>query len=164
MALAVLLLSAACRPQLGPRDELPTAVAGVVSRDTVPTTPLPGRSRAEAGPTSTPAPWATPIPPTWPAPAKIMHSTAGKADCLTCHRSGQFAVPPDHLRRKNETCLGCHSVNYDAVLIAAPMKHEVAGHEACLSCHTLATAGARPMPGEHTGRPEGTCLNCHKPG
>ncbi|TAK27620.1 MAG: hypothetical protein EPO21_23935 [Chloroflexota bacterium] len=135
----------------------------------------PGQAQAQASisqrgplgtpwPTSTPAPLATPLPaaPSRATP-KIMHNLQGKTDCLACHRGGRFAVPPSHFGRKNETCQGCHSVDYSAVKVNTPdISHAVAGREACLRCHVFALEGAPAMPGEHIGRLESTCRNCHK--
>ena len=160
----VLLLAAACVPTLEPRSGMPTAIpaASAVSLDS---TPLARRSQlVAAGPTSTPAPWATsvPSPPPGPPP-KIPHQVNSGSDCLACH-SGTYALPPDHKGRRPETCRGCHSVNYDALQVTgAPIPHGVAGQEDCLKCHLRSIAGARPMPGEHTGRPTASCGRCHKP-
>lgn len=149
-------------PTLGARPALPTAVPGGAG---------PGRPVSAAQPvkvatvpliTSTPAPFATKLPPT-PIPIpKILHDTVGKPDCMSCHRAGQFGVPPDHLRRSNKTCLGCHVVDYNAVKVyTPPVPHSVAGREQCFQCHLRGINGAPPMPGEHTGRPEDRCQDCH---
>jgi hypothetical protein len=166
---AFALAVAACAPTLGERPELPTAVPGVVSAGGGDVTVALGRrfrGGASSGPTPTPAPWATPLPPTpRPGTPKIMHDLTGNQDCLGCHQGGRLRpLPDDHSKRTNEMCQGCHSVDYGAVLVKAePIPHELAGREQCLQCHLLSLEGARPMPGEHTGRSVQTCSSCHKP-
>lgn len=164
---AAFLFAAGCQPSWGERPALPTAMAGISSKEADFGTPAVKGFRPESppGPTSTPAPWATALPPTpRPAPSKILHTVEGKSQCLTCHSAGLMAVPPDHLRRKNESCTGCHSVDYNAVKVkASPVTHSLSGREQCLGCHLRAIEGARPMPGEHTGRRESECITCHKP-
>ena len=115
MALAAILLLAACVPvpRLGEREALPTAVVGVAPLASDSLTPISRRAKAGGtpGPLSTPATWATPLPPTpRPAPASVSHSVEGVSDCLRCHRGGVSSMPSDHLKRTNATCLGCHSV------------------------------------------------------
>lgn len=166
--LALAVFAAGCQPRLGPRPDLPTAVAGLVSTDEGLVTPFARRFRGEvmAGPTSTPAPWATPLPPTPRAGTpRVMHMKEGNSDCLGCHLGQLRPLPDDHWKRTtNETCLGCHSFDYEAVLVAAaPIAHERTGREACLKCHLLAIERARPMPGEHSGRSVESCGSCHKP-
>lgn len=109
----LLLVACVPVPQLGERQALPTAAAGVVGMSPDSLTPISRRARAGGtpGPTSTPAPLATPLPPTpRPAPVTVGHSVAGQTDCLRCHRGAVSWMPSDHLKRTNTTCLGCHKV------------------------------------------------------
>ncbi len=167
LGLLALVAVAACGPRLGPRPALPTAAAAVAAGGGTPT-PVVKRFRADeaSGPTPTPAPFATPRPrPAGPGAPKIPHDVA-RTDCLRCHgKSGGMGIPEDHYKRKDETCLGCHSVDYEGIAAkAAPVGHAVVGREDCLRCHLLAVGGATPMPGEHTGRKVSSCLSCHEPG
>lgn len=188
LALAVLLAGSGCTLIPGQGRSLPTADEVVAGERTDALPSAAPAVEATPRPTSTPAPWVTPIAPltTGPAgarptstpalmaapvrsarpmPPKILHNVEGSkaVTCLGCHRAGRFGVPPDHLRRKIETCLGCHFVDYSAVKVKTPViPHSVVGREGCLTCHVRAVEGARPMPGEHTKRSESTCRNCHE--
>jgi hypothetical protein len=46
--------------------------------------------------------------------------------------------------------------------IGAPMPHPVEGQEQCETCH--GPDGMKPQPADHAGRPNESCLVCHKPG
>jgi hypothetical protein len=168
LGVALALVVAGCQAEVSERPLLPTAVPGVVLTGGETETALGRRFRSQtvSGPTPTPAPWATPLPPTpRPGPPKIMHDLTGNQDCLGCHRGGRLRPLPDsHQTRTNETCQGCHSVDYGAVLVKAePVPHELVGREECLKCHLLRLEGSRPMPGEHTGRSVQSCGSCHRP-
>ena len=166
MALGALLVLAACAPKLGDREALPTAAPGVVDRGAGTPGAWVGRAQLASGPTPTPAPWATPLPPTpRPAGPKMTHRLQGQEQCWRCHRAGAFAAPADHRRRQEATCTGCHSVDYNAIQVVVPaIPHALEGRDDCLRCHLVALDGAQPMPGEHTGRAESTCRDCHRPG
>ncbi|MDI7268210.1 MAG: hypothetical protein QME96_09480, partial [Myxococcota bacterium] len=42
-------------------------------------------------------------------PPKTPHPTAGREDCLMCHKTGgPKPYPADHEGRANAACLGCH--------------------------------------------------------
>lgn len=165
LILAITGLTLGCSAQLEQRPELPTAIAGLASSDTVFETPGARitRSREDSGPTSTPAPWATALPPTPRPPAPPMaHPVAGQENCFECHYKDAYVpLPPDHIRRSTTTCLGCHSPEppWRPPLIT----HAIAGREACLMCHLLGKNGAPVEPGDHAGRLNDTCLNCHQP-
>jgi predicted CXXCH cytochrome family protein len=111
--LALLLVACVPVPRLGEREVLPTAQVGVVASGGEILTPVSRRAKGGGTPGAvpTPAPWATPLPPTpRPAPLQVEHSVdGGMADCLSCHRGGPSGMPADHDKRTNETCLGCHS-------------------------------------------------------
>ena len=164
-ACLVMLLVLGCSPHLSDRPELPTAIPGLVSNDMVFATPEARRTRTPdyTGPTPTPAPWATALPPTPLPPAPVMgHELAGHENCFDCHTLTSFyKLPADHGRRALTTCLGCHAEPEQPNMPAIP--HPVAGYEACLVCHLQGTNGAPAEPGNHAGRMNDTCLNCHKP-
>ncbi|MBI5878784.1 MAG: hypothetical protein HZB53_14125 [Chloroflexi bacterium] len=163
------LALAACAPSLGERRELPTAIPGVSSKEETYGTPVLGKPRPTAplsGPTSTPAPFATGLPPPPPPPPPfIPHELTGRSDCLGCHLSPTyFGVPKDHLRRTNGTCRGCHALSPSAPQpTPAPFKHPVAGREQCLACHLQGLGDAPAIPGPHAGRANDTCMTCHHP-
>lgn len=163
---AFFLLAAECAPEQGPRPVLPTAIPGISSQDAEFSTPSGRRATpTPGGPTSTPAPWATPLPPTPPPPAPgIPHDLAGKDDCLYCHKTkASFGIPPNHARRTNAMCRGCHGLSSSAPQPAPPpIPHSIAGHEACLLCHLQGSNGAPPEPGDHAGRLSETCQTCHR--
>jgi hypothetical protein len=149
----------------------------------VPATPTPTRT-----PTATPIPTATPVPtPTWtPGPEAtaavaqageeasgglvIPHAVAGREDCLACHATGGMRpFPADHEGRTNVMCLACHVASASGTEAApadqetlgnlAAIPHPVEGREDCLVCHA---AGAMlPVPADHEGRTNVTCLVCH---
>jgi cytochrome b subunit of formate dehydrogenase len=149
----------------------------------VPATPTPTRT-----PTVTPSPTATPLPtPTWtPGPEAtagvaqageaasgglvIPHAVAGREECLACHAAGAMRpFPADHEGRTNVMCLACHVAPASGTEAApagqetlgnlASIPHEVEGREDCLLCHA---AGAMlPVPADHEGRTNVTCLVCH---
>lgn len=160
------LLVMGCASEVDDSSSVPTAIPGISTKNDelgTPTTLQINAKRAQ-GPTSTPAPWATPLPlsPT-PQPSQahpISHNLIGKADCLSCHKGPTyFRMPADHATRTNQTCLGCHS---PASGPPSSSPHPKAGHEACLVCHLLGTHGAHPVPGDHAGRMNDTCANCHQ--
>lgn len=158
-------LALSCSPQPNERPALPTAMAGVYSGDIVYTTPGAKVTRAPVnnGPTSTPAPFATALPPTPLPPAPEMeHPVEGNEDCFNCHyRKAYYALPLDHARRSLTTCLGCHRVQ-DPYIIPQ-ITHEIAGRESCLMCHLQGKNGAPVEPGDHGGRLNDSCIGCHKP-
>ncbi len=162
--IAIVLL-AACAPSLGERPALPTAIPGVSSSDIVFETPEPkgAKTPTPSGPTSTPAPWATELPPTpLPPPPQVGHVLAGHENCLECHTIDSFySIPKDHVRRSAATCLGCHAVPEGGQ--APRLVHAVPGREACLTCHLQGKNGAPAEPGDHAGRLNDSCLNCHQP-
>jgi hypothetical protein len=160
----IMVLSLGCSPQLGERPALPTAMAGVPSNGAIASTRQ-GRTPTPDGPTSTPAPWATGLPPQPPPPAPIIpHELAGNEECVVCHtKASGLALPLDHARRKPGTCLGCHRVDIGWLPTPVPMGHALNGQEACLMCHLQGKNGAPVEPGDHAGRLNDTCLNCHKP-
>ncbi|MBI5301760.1 MAG: hypothetical protein HY868_06470 [Chloroflexi bacterium] len=163
---ALVLLSTRASP-LPARAALPTAVPGLSSKDPNYATPISKRTRSveTVGATSTPAPFATRLPPTpLPPPVAVPHSLVGKADCLYCHKGNTyFSVPKDHARRTNEMCLGCHPLSASAPRpTARPAAHSADGHENCLICHLQGGSGARPVPGDHAGRTNDTCRACHR--
>ncbi len=161
----LMILVAGCSAQLGTRPALPTAIPGVSSSDVVFETAAPRghKTQTPAGPTSTPAPWATELPPPPPPPAPPLgHVLGDHQDCLQCHSIGDFySMPRDHARRSGTTCLGCHAVPGGGPLPG--LTHPIAGREACLMCHLQGKNGAPVEPGDHAGRMNDTCLNCHKP-
>ncbi len=165
LALAAGLLGSACTLQPKGRPALPTAVPDVGSTGQPVTTPgaVPPATRKPAGPTSTPAPWATPLPPTpLPTPPKVPHPVVGHYNCRYCHDSpASFGFPPDHKRRTNAMCLGCHALG-----VASPpaIPHAVTGRERCLYCHLRGDNGAPPEPGDHADRKDDVCQKCHRPG
>jgi len=175
----IIFLAVSCTstPTPGSRPALPTAVpAGITSTPVTgavgPTstpplwaTPLPSLTPTW-GPTSTPAPWATPIPTPLPRsilPPGIPHSVAGRDNCLYCHNTpASFGVPPDHAKRTNAMCLGCHALSPSAPQPRPPaIPHAISGRVACLVCHLMGTNGARHVPVDHTGRGNNTCQKCH---
>ena len=165
LVLGIAVLALGCSSQLIERPALPTAIAGVYSGDTVYSTPGPRvtRTHVDSGPTSTPAPFATALPPTPLPPAPEMeHPVADNEQCFNCHYpKAYYALPLDHVKRSLTTCLGCHRVQDPFIMPAIP--HGVAGREACLMCHLQGKNGAPVEPGDHAGRLNDTCLNCHKP-
>lgn len=61
-----------------------------------------------------PAKAATPEAPGMPGngggPKAIPHPTAGKEDCVSCHKAGgdHHAMPANHAGRESATCTTCH--------------------------------------------------------
>ncbi len=55
------------------------------------------------------------------------------------------------------------AVSAPAAATGGPNKlsHPVAGREGCTMCHQVG-AGMKPMPADHNGRTDPTCLGCHK--
>lgn len=45
--------------------------------------------------------------------------------------------------------------------LAAAIPHPLEGRENCLLCHDIGDT-IRPMPADHVGRPNASCLNCHQ--
>lgn len=160
----MMVLALGCSPQFGERPALPTAISGVPSTGAGAATRQASLPTPD-GPTSTPAPWATALPPPPPAQAPVIpHELAESENCTKCHtRASGLALPADHARRKPGTCLGCHQVDVGWLPTPVPMGHAVLGHEACLMCHLQGNNGAPVEPGDHAGRLNDTCLDCHKP-
>jgi cytochrome b subunit of formate dehydrogenase len=103
-------------------------------------------------------------------PAAVPHTLEGRAQCSGCHSSGPLAIPADHAGRGDATCTGCHrgpaaaTAAVDAGAAAPPsgapaLPHTVEGREACGACH--GATGLRPMPTDHAGRGDDSCLMCH---
>lgn len=151
-----------CATGFGERPELPTAIPGMMSKQGEAKTPVSQRISAtsDQGPTSTPAPWATALPPTpLPKARAVSHNLVGKSDCLYCHKGPTYyRVPADHAVRTNQTCLGCHAPTSSP---PRAVPHPKAGREGCLICHLLGKNGARAVPGDHGGRLNDTCATCH---
>ncbi len=185
MALVVPVLAVGCElPALGARPALPTALPTAVPAEARRVTTVVSSNRAKTertpGPTSTPAPLATALPPTPRPPIKaVSHSVEGREKCMGCHSSPRLPAPPDHAGRPDSTCLGCHKVSASVPRPAAAgtavgpgggvrtgpagtFAHSVEGREGCLLCHMRGTDGARPVPGDHGGRLNNTCLSCHR--
>ncbi len=162
----VMIVVAATRvPSTGAPSVLPTAVAGIAKKDGEYATPVTNKKPLARGPTSTPAPFATKLPPTpLPPPKGIPHDLKGRDDCLYCHKGNTyFAVPVSHARRTNQMCRGCHSLSSSAPQPAPrPMPHSATDREGCLMCHLRGDNGAHPMPGDHAGRMNDTCRSCHR--
>lgn len=58
-------------------------------------------------------------------PPPLLHSVAGREDCLSCHGPTQsLPIPKDHAGYPNSACVGCHT----------PMPVASSG-DSCLSCH-----------------------------
>jgi predicted CXXCH cytochrome family protein len=163
LVFGILAMAMGCSPQTRERPALPTAMAGVPSNGAVaPTRQV--RNSDLNGPTSTPAPWATALPTPLPPPAPLIpHEIVYSNQCLTCHRPHSQALPSDHTRRQETTCLGCHRLDEGFLPTPVPMGHALDGREACLMCHLQGKNGAPAVPGDHAGRLNDTCLNCHKP-
>jgi hypothetical protein len=144
---------------------LPTAIPGVSLKSGEFATAIPKSNPSVRGPTSTPAPFATKLPPTpLPPPKGIPHDLKGKDDCLYCHKGKTyFAVPATHARRTNDSCLGCHNFSSSAPRpTPRAMPHSTTNRDACLMCHLRGDNGAKPIPGNHTGFTTDTCTNCHR--
>ncbi len=159
---SVALVLIGCMPEFDEPLALPTAIPGILSHDGDPKTPTRREINAKSaqGPTSTPAPWATPLPPTpLPKARPVSHNLTGKTDCLYCHRGPTYyRMPADHATRTNQTCLGCHSTSTGP---PPPVPHTTVGREGCLICHLRGTKGARAVPGDHGGRLNDSCGACH---
>jgi hypothetical protein len=160
------LLCVACGPVPALSNGLPTAIAGVRQTGSDTATPAGARPLAQqlAWPTGTPAPWATPLPPTpGPGAPGIPHMVDGSADCLYCHDSpAYFGVPANHKSRTNDSCLGCHLLATRAPqAVAKAIPHTLAGRSACLICHLQGSNGATVVPASHGGRLNDTCRTCH---
>jgi hypothetical protein len=158
-------LLAACVAPRGGRPTLPTAMPAVQREEGSPIPALNAvQASQSAGPTSTAAPWATPIPPPPPPPARgITHDLIGKADCLYCHNTpASFGIPRDHARRSNATCLGCHALSLSAPQpTPRAMPHPIDGLEGCLLCHLQGDNGASIVPADHARRTNDVCISCH---
>jgi cytochrome b subunit of formate dehydrogenase len=121
--------------------------------------------------------------------ATIPHPVAGREDCLMCHKAdgGLKPVPASHAGRANNTCQTCHQpaagitgtpaaapavratgtaatpvANATAAAsgVAKAVPHPLAGLEQCDSCH--GPAGIKPMPANHAGRSNESCVTCHQ--
>ncbi|MGQ9594400.1 MAG: hypothetical protein ACUVXH_07710 [Anaerolineae bacterium] len=96
--------------------------------------------------------------------------------CFACHRWPDFRgldyVCSDCHKRPhefgNDDCALCHTPvgwksSAEALVAAATsVPHPVAGREDCRACHTL--TGQPPIPEDHKGRTNDTCLVCHAEG
>jgi formate dehydrogenase gamma subunit len=92
---------------------------------------VPATATPTRTPTATPVPTATPLP---TATSALASASQGSA---------------------SPTAGGGEATLLSLMVIP----HEVAGRENCLMCHAL--EGALPMPADHEGRPNTTCLVCH---
>ncbi len=101
----------------------------------------------------------------------IPHPTEGREACLACHEAGvggASKIPDDHVGRTEETCGLCHAAAGATPTPASPVSpilplipHPVEEREACLSCHEAGVGGAPKTPGDHAGRTDETCRQCH---
>lgn len=164
MVCVTMLLSMGCSSRLADRPALPTAIPGIASSDILYQTPEPRvkRTREPGGPTSTPAPWATELPPTpLPPPPAMGHDAGENVNCFECHYKGAYVpIPADHMRRKLNTCLGCHKP--EPPWRTPFITHSIAGRQECLACHLQGQNSAPVEPGDHVGRMNDSCQSCHK--
>jgi formate dehydrogenase gamma subunit len=121
----------------------------------------------------TPTPVATPVGgvDNTKVGAAMKHEIVGKEQCLTCHGpKGISPMPSNHEGRPQESCLVCHKPGPTPTPGAAAPRsgapgaipHAVEGKEKCDMCH--AGAGSlKPVPTDHAGRANNTCIACHKP-
>lgn len=107
----------------------------------------------------------------WGAPAgqapAVPHPIAGRAACLSCHASGQQAVPADHAGREESTCLTCHQA-LQVVVSTMSVTGAVASTPLPPTAlpPTVATPSALPSP--LPARPDeykgpAFCQQCHRP-
>ncbi len=99
-----------------------------------------------------------------PAPApRVSHTTEGRSDCLSCHRSdGLRPAPADHGGRPNGTCTLCHQSAEAPKGGPSPVPHSLEGRADCASCHNAPLVPA--VPADHERRPDEMCVLCHPKG
>lgn len=100
-----------------------------------------------------------------PAPPRMLHPAAGKADCLSCHGPGANqhikSTPAAH-RYQNAACAMCHR----PVETAPPASRHVFddAHAACRTCHVAdSPSGAKAPPAWHETFDVSICQMCHQP-
>ncbi|MCL4533544.1 MAG: cytochrome c family protein [Bacteroidetes bacterium] len=104
-------------------------------------------------------------------------------ECLGCHKSSagdltastipavqkkdtqQTPAQPASQPATQPAAAPAQAAPATAATTAAPAKisHSVTGRENCATCHQVG-GGMKPMPSDHTGRTDSTCLACHKAG
>jgi hypothetical protein len=102
-------------------------------------------------------------------PRPVNHDTAGREQCMMCHKAGAMEPVPDapasHADRDVETCLWCHAT--DSPMLTAEAKatpHPLEGREQCMMCHKAGAMEPVPdAPASHEGRDTKYCALCHKP-
>ncbi|MBI5486865.1 MAG: cytochrome c3 family protein [Deltaproteobacteria bacterium] len=107
-------------------------------------------------------------------PPAVPHTLEGRDQCTVCHGEGGLRpMPGDHAGRTDDMCLTCHHapagegggqppVPGAGVGGAPAVPHGLQGRDECSLCHSA--GGVRPMPADHAGRANGTCLACHQAG
>lgn len=116
-------------------------------------------------------------------PAVVKHDLEGRSNCLMCHAVDLLPVSHKTAGFSNSDCLLCHvpigaspgvgaggtpiAPAADATPtsaapagVAGDIPHALAGREDCQLCHGL--TGVSPYPPDHEGRPNATCVACHK--
>lgn len=98
----------------------------------------------------------------------------GKHAALTCNQCHAKNTKPEYSCAQchtkphifgSERCQDCHTPegfkqSAEKVLAAAPhVPHSLDARQNCLACHSPGTL--QPIPEDHTGRPNETCLQCH---
>lgn len=112
--------------------------------------------------------WTTPLA-AQTRPKPVSHDTAGREQCMMCHKAGAMEPVPDapasHTERDVETCMWCHAT--DSPMLTAEPKttpHELEGREQCMMCHKAGAMEPVPdAPASHEGRDSKHCILCHKP-
>ena len=85
--------------------------------------------------------------------------------CGVCH--AKLLARPDDFPQVDlkehggqSECIACHNPHDPQTATALTIPHALEGRGDCLLCHSA--GGIAPFPGDHEGRSQSTCLNCHE--
>jgi hypothetical protein len=97
-------------------------------------------------------------------PPQVPHALGDRSNCQSCHSPHERldVVPPlvPHTMEGRSDCLVCHgSPEIRGATLPKP-PHSLEGRGDCLVCHNIGSI--KPFPGDHVGRTNSTCLNCHR--
>ena len=93
---------------------------------------------------------------------QVLTPTASQPAAQPAAQLGQPAPKPTAIAAAPTTASAAASAP-NAAAGPAKLSHPVAGRESCTMCHQVG-AGPKPMPSDHTGTTDSTCLACHKAG
>jgi hypothetical protein len=86
--------------------------------------------------------------------APRVHEIHAALNCSRCHGENKAAQPSDGHAPGSSPSQSPNEGPPDIL-------HSLVGHQDCLSCHGTSGGYAKQIPGDHVGRTNETCTECH---